>query len=105
MGSATMRWPMRSKSISVLGTSFGFSFFLGLFLVAFGRDRRGQFLLEDDGVDMASDRPVEPRHAVLAAQADIGARGEVQVLPILIEIGILRVAHAVGDFRALRRLD
>ena len=151
-GTARMRWPMLSKSISTLAGSFFFplgSSSLALSAAAalsvssdaglsalsslssglsawspgasrpWGRrpcppcppsPRRSPGRAaragpcEDNDVGVARDAPAVARHVqALSGRAGVGARGEVELLAVLVEDGERRVAHPVGQLRRLRR--
>ena len=94
------------------GRSFGvcpyvvFLLVLGLFVIAFGRERRGQIFGKHDDVDVAGDGAVEAGRSKPATEGPTLVRGgEVEILAVAIEGDAADVAHAIGDLRGFFRVE
>ena len=102
--------PNRSILLS-LGGVFGFLLIRGdrLFFIALRRHRRGLILREYGQIHAACDRALNARHVEpAAAQGCIGARREVEILALFIEVRVSGVAHAIGHLEGLvllQRID
>src|SRR5271155_2324408 len=89
-----------------LGTVRVFFIRGGVFFVAFWRERRRKILAQNNDVHAARDFLAVGGHVQAADRgAGIGAGGEIEILPVFIEYGVARVAHAVGDLRGFSGVE
>ena len=89
-----------SSTVIRLVVLFRFLVLLLVFIIAFGRNRRGAAARQDCDVDAGIDGAIQRRQIDAGIRrAIVGRSGEVQVLAVRIEHGIGRVAHAIRDLR------
>ncbi len=80
----------------------GLGFVLCLFVIALGRQGRGEIFSEHDDINAAGNGAIEAGEIEAGdGGADVSAGGEVEVLAVAVEGDAANVAHAIGYLRGL----